>query len=485
MTDNIIRFIQHGKIRELNLQKEQLPPTTTVLNFLRQSPLHRGTKEGCAEGDCGACTVVITETDPTGRLSYTAIDSCLVFLPMLHGKQLLTIEDLRKNSAGSDELHPLQQAMVDCNGTQCGYCTPGFAMSLLALQKQPVTPTRTVIEDALTGNLCRCTGYRSILDAAALACTEKKQKDDFDEQEELTLLQLATLRQSTADLSIAVGEQRYYRPVSLNQALTIKKNESDCMVFSGATDLALRVTKRHEKLHKLLDLGGIDELRTIENDGKSVRIGACTTLENLRNNLRQQYPALCEMLDVFGSRQIRSLATLGGNIGSASPIGDTLPVLFAYDARIELQNTAGKRELPIKEFITGYRQTALQPDELITAVILPETNTKEIVRSYKVSKRKDLDISTVSGGFRLLLENDTVVAITLAFGGMAAKTECATSAEAFLIGKKWKRETIEAAAALIRSQFKPLSDARSGAEFRSLAAGNLLLKFWTETTAKS
>jgi xanthine dehydrogenase small subunit len=485
MADKIIRYIQQGEIKELELEKEGLSPTTTVLNYLRSSPLHKGTKEGCAEGDCGACTVVLAKAEGNGKLSYSAIDSCLVFLPMLQGKQLITVEDLTSSKAQNIQLHPVQQAMVDCNGTQCGYCTPGFVMSLLALQKNEKQPSQTSIEDALTGNLCRCTGYRSIIDAAKLACSSKSQPDQLDLNESKTLSQLIELQNNSSNLEINVDDQRYYRPVSLSQALSIKKEHPDCIVFSGATDLALRVTKRHEHLHELLDIGGIEELKTISKKDQFIRIGASTSLEDIRNSVRTELPALCAMLDVFGSRQIRSLATLGGNIGSASPIGDTLPVLFAYNASVEVQGESEKRTFPISEFITGYRQTAKRADELITAVIIPLPSKEDQVKAYKVSKRKDLDISTVSGGFRLRLENNIVSSITLAFGGMAAQTTCAKTAEVFLIGKTWNRENAMAAATIISHYFSPLNDARSGAEFRRIAAGNLLIKFWQETTSNA
>lgn len=475
MSSTPIRFIFRDKEVALDLEQKRIAPTTTVLQYLRGTGCSTGTKEGCAEGDCGACTVVLAEPDHTGTMNYKAVDSCLVFLPMLHGKQLITVEDL----ASEGNLHPVQAAMVECNGTQCGYCTPGFVMSLLALSKQGKRPDQTEITDALTGNLCRCTGYRPILEAAN-RCVPEAVPDTLTQKESATAERLRAL-QINASLSIDAEHQQYFRPTRLEEALELTATVPGLIPFAGATDLALRVTKRHEKLTPLLDLSAIKELQRLDSDNGVVRIGSGVPLETLRRELRTTLPALTDILDVFGSRQIRTLATLGGNLGSASPIGDLLPVLMAYGARIVLQSTGTVREVPMADFITGYRATVRRPDELIVEIGIPVPTPGRVIKAYKVSKRKDLDIATVSAAIGLTLTGGIISNAVIAFGGMAAKTERATGAENHLIGKQWNRATAEAAAELVRLQFNPISDARSGAEFRKIAAGNLLLKFWSDT----
>lgn len=475
MSTGTIRFLFRERQVEIDLEKERIAPTMTVLRYLRETGCSTGTKEGCAEGDCGACSVVLATPDGNGKMRYKAVDSCLLFLPMLDGKQLITVEDLE--SAG--EMHPVQQAMVDCNGTQCGYCTPGFVMSLLALSKNETPPERIEIEDALVGNLCRCTGYRPILEAA-IRCTSSTSPDKFTHREPEVIRQLTATTPLSA-LSIQVNDQQYFRPVDLQEALKLLAAVPGLIPFSGATDLALRVTKKHERLTPLLDLSAISDLQELNIGDKSVRIGAGVPLEVLRLALRAHFPALTGMLDVFGSRQIRTLATIGGNLGSASPIGDLLPVLMAYGADVVLQSESGKREVAMTDFISGYRSTVRRPDELIVGVRIPLPSAEALIRSYKVSKRKDLDISTVSAAIRLTIREGVVLDAVIAYGGMAAKTERATQAENHLIGRPWDRTAAEAAAELVRSQFQPISDARSGADFRRIAAGNLMLKFWNDS----
>ena len=473
-----ISFVLDGRIVHIDFSRSgQLRPTTTVLNYLRELPTHKGVKEGCAEGDCGACTVVLGELVDSS-IRYSAVDSCLMFLPMLHGKQLVTVENL-KSADGA--LHPVQTAMVETDGSQCGYCTPGIIMALFALYKNQNNPPRPAIDDALTGNLCRCTGYKPIVEAAAKACVHKGTDHFTSDQSEIIRL----LKSIPADsITLRTETQTYFRPSSLGEALTLKRDHPHALVICGATDIALRVTKNHELLKEILDLSGIDELKTIQKNKDSLSIGSGVSLTTVMSAIEGDFPALHEMLSVFGSQQIRNLATLGGNLGTASPIGDTIPVLIAYNASVILESTGGKREVHMNDFIKGYRKTDRRDDELITSVTLPKLPVGTIVRSYKVSKRKDLDISTLSGGFRLQLaqHNNVVESVRLAYGGMADHVRRAKAAEQFLIGKKWERETVETAMPLIENEFTPISDARSGSEFRTVAARNLLLKFWADTT---
>lgn len=476
---SVISFVLDDKICSVSLEKEGISPTTTVLNYLRKTPGRQGTKEGCAEGDCGACTVVIAELDDKDNLKYTAIDSCLVFLPMLQGKQLITVESLSRNENQETSLHPVQESMVESHGSQCGYCTPGFIMSLFALYKKEQNPDRVSINDALTGNLCRCTGYRPILEAAADACVHKGM-DHFSAKEKEIIRLLLSIKHDQADLQLNSGIQNYEQPRSLNEALRLIASRPEALLINGATDIALRVTKKHEVLKELIDISGISQLKSISKNKSVIKLGAGLDLETIKSSVEVELPALFKMLSVFGSRQIRSLATLGGNLGSASPIGDTIPVLFAYKASVLLKSLGGERTLPVEEFITGYRQTMKKPDEIIVEIHIPLPEKSCIISSYKVSKRKDLDISTVSAGFMLKLKDQHIEEIVLAFGGMAEMTRRAKKAEEFLLGKTWNRKNVEEAGEIIYHEFTPLSDARSGAEFRKIAAKNLLIKFWTE-----
>jgi xanthine dehydrogenase small subunit len=475
-----ISFVLDGRLEAIDFRDASgLTPTTTVLNYLRSLPTHKGVKEGCAEGDCGACTVVLGERDADGKMHYKSVDSCLVFLPMIHGKQLVTVEDLKSQKG---ELHPVQQAMVETGGSQCGYCTPGFVMSLFSLYKNKDQPSRADIDDALTGNLCRCTGYRPIVEAAAKSCIH--QGNDV-----LTVLEpkVSGLLKSIPHEAVRLqtNNQEYFRPVSLTEALRLKRDHREAIVLCGATDQALRVTKKHELLKQIIDLSGLDEIKTISENVSSVVIGAGVCLSEIMSKVHSHFPALHVMLSVFGSQQIRNLATLGGNLGTASPIGDTLPVLMAYNARVLLESIGKKREVPMDDFITGYRQTARKPDELITGIIIPKMTNGAVVKAYKVSKRKDLDISTVSAAFRLeLTGGKRIENIKLVYGGMAERTKRATRTEEFLTGKNWEREAVAEAMLQLGKEFKPISDARSGAEFRTVAARNLLLKFWSETARK-
>ena len=473
-----ISFVLDGRIVDLDFDAgSHLTPTTTVLNYLRGLPQHRGVKEGCAEGDCGACTVVLAELSADGSMKYSAVDSCLMFLPMLHGKQLITVENL-KDPSGT--LHPVQQAMVNFHGSQCGFCTPGIVMTLFALYKRGAKPAREEIADALSGNLCRCTGYEPIFKAAENACAGDG-IDRFSAEEAFNAGLLKSI--SGEGIALSTGAQRYDQPATLEEGLALLHQFPDAVIINGATDVALRVTKKFEALPHIIDCSRIAELRAISSNARSVTIGAGVHMNDVMNLVQSEFPALYEMLTVFAAVQIRNVATIGGNIGTASPIGDMLPVLIAYEAEIVLKSQSGSRTVRADAFVRGYRKTERRPDELITAIVLPRPSAATKIRSYKVSKRRDLDISTVSAAFRLDLDAKGLVAdITLAYGGMAESTKRSAATEAFLRGKPWDRQHVEEAQRLIDHDFNPISDVRGSAEFRRVAARNLLLKFWSETT---
>lgn len=472
--NSIISFILDGQLKQIDFDsKNGLTPTITVLNYLRKFPNHKGVKEGCAEGDCGACTVVLGEPE-NGRIRYKAVDSCLIFLPMLHGKQLITVENLKTQDG---KLHPVQEKMVDLYGSQCGFCTPGIIMSMFALYKNYHKPTRGQIDDALIGNLCRCTGYRPIVEAAAHSCVHNC-IDHFTNDEHLVVEMLKSI--SKESIHIHTDRQKYFQPASLGEAISLKHRYPEALIISGATDVALRVTKGHELLTEIIDLSSIPELKEVNETETSFILGAGVSINDVRTKIGKHLPALFNMLNVFASSQIRNVATLGGNLGTASPVGDTLPVLMAYNAKVVLESLNGKREVGLDNYILGYRKTVRKPDELITSIIIPKLTNGAVVKSFKVSKRKDLDISTLSAGFRLELEGNKIKSIMLAYGGMAEVTKRAAKTEQFLIGKEWKREVVEEAMGYIDQDFTPISDVRGSAEFRSIAAKNLLMKFYSE-----
>ena len=472
-TNNKISFILGNEIKEIDFTNQEFEPTTTVLQYLRTLPTRKGVKEGCAEGDCGACTIVLGEIKDN-KIQYKAVNSCLLFLPSIHGKQIITVEDL----GSSTKLHPIQKAMIDFDGSQCGFCTPGFVMSLYGLYKTTEKPSEEEIIDSITGNLCRCTGYRPIVDAAKYTFAHKP-KNLINQNETKIIKLLNKINENKNIIKIQTQEQLYFIPKSLTHFFELQKQYNKAEIISGNSDTALRVTKRKEIIKQIIDISQIEELQEITAENNNFIIGSGVTMEELRIFAKNDFPALAKMLSVFGAKQVRNKATIGGNIASASPIGDISMALFAYKAKIVLISEQKERTIPIDEFITGYRKTQLQENELIKAIILSKPNKNEIIDALKVSKRSHLDISTVSASFNLeLTENKTVKNIIIAYGGMAEMTKRAKKTEQFLKEKTWSEETIINAQKILEKEYTPISDARASKEARIIMCKNLLMKFF-------
>jgi xanthine dehydrogenase small subunit len=465
----VIRFLLND--REVTL--EDFDPQTTVLDWLRLEQGLCGTKEGCASGDCGACTVVVAEAATDG-LAYRVINSCITFVGALHGRQLITVEHL----ADGDSLHPTQQAMVDHHGSQCGYCTPGFVMSLFALSKQPrdagSTATVDEVHDSLGGNLCRCTGYRPIVDAA-LDVTRRPVNDRFDQRAAHTRAALCNL---SADNCGKPGHGRFRIPGDIGELIRNVDEQPGARLLAGGTDLALEVTQGLQSLDQLILLDRVAELKEVRVTDDALALGAAVSLSDCRDAFFAHYPAAGELLDRFGSRQVRNQGTVGGNIANASPIGDLPPVLLALGAELRLQHRQDIRALSLDEFFTGYRQTALSEAEFIRDIRVPLPVSGQFFRVYKVSKRMDDDISAVCLAINLVFETGKpgarVVSARIGAGGMAAIPKRAVACESALTGRKFDEQAVEAAAEAMVEEFEPIDDARASASYRIRVARNLL-----------
>ncbi|GEJ58914.1 xanthine dehydrogenase small subunit [Anaeromyxobacter diazotrophicus] len=470
MSDRI-RFVLDGKVREL----AGVDPTLTVLRWLREVEHRTGTKEGCAEGDCGACTVVLADLR-AGEVRYRAVNACLLFLPALDGKALLTVEDARGADGG---LHPVQEAMVACHASQCGFCTPGFVMSLVALYESEPAPSRRRLDDVLAGNLCRCTGYRPIVAAARQAYASGERSALAAQQAQLAALLASVRREGT--LALEHGGRRFFAPRTLAALAEILERHPGARLVAGGTDAGLWVTKQHRTLETLVSLASVEELLRVTVTDTHLELGAAVTYADAHAVLAAHHPDLGELVRRIGSQQIRNMGTLAGNVANASPIGDTLPALLALDATLVLQRGGARRELPLDGFFTGYRQTALRPGELIAAIRLPARSPDRAFRAYKVSKRFDQDISAVCGAFAVTLAGDRVRDVRLCYGGAAATPLRARAAERALLGRPWDEAAVAAALPVLDGELAPISDARATAGYRRLVAKNLLRKFQLET----
>jgi xanthine dehydrogenase small subunit len=485
MTTQTIRFYYQGSVREV----ADIPATRTVLQHLREDLHCTGTKEGCAEGDCGACTVVVGELDAHGALVLKAVNACIQFLPTLDGRALFTVEDLR---AADGTLHPVQQAMVDCHASQCGFCTPGFVMSMWALyENQPADaglPTRDEIRAALSGNLCRCTGYRPIVDAS-------QKMFDYPQYPRVTLdretvaNQLRGLqRDHTFEYrapdtrGAAFGSPTFRAPLTLDAFATLRAAHPDARLLAGSTDVGLWVTKQFRDLGDILYIGNVAELKCVEHDAQTLTIGAAVTLEDAYAALAADYPELAELWTRFASLPIRNAGTLGGNVANGSPIGDSMPALLALGAEVVLRHGSTTRTLPLDAFYLGYQKTALAAGEFVAALRVPRPAGALRFRTYKVAKRYDQDISAVCAAFALHLGDDgTIQHARIAFGGMAATPKRAAQTEALLNGAAWNEHTARQAMNALVADYQPLTDMRASSAYRLKVARNLLWRFHLET----
>ena len=475
-TLNKMCFLLDGERVEI----ADLPPTTTVLEYLREHAGRTGTKEGCAEGDCGACTVVVGELDGDDHVRYRAINSCIRFLPTLDGKELITVESL----AQGETLHPAQQAMVDQHGSQCGFCTPGFVMSLFALyqdetlHRRQEKPSRDDVVEALAGNLCRCTGYRPIIDAGCAmedyATPARWSRDDAQSQHRLAALRSLRRTQS-------MHLPGFYAPRTLAELAHVLETEPGSLVLAGGTDVGLWVTKRLRELPPIVYVGEVEELQHVETRaGGALRIGAAVALTEAWEAIVVAYPALREVAQRFASPPVRNSGTLVGNIANGSPIGDAMPVLIALGATVELRRGLAIRALPLEALYLDYMKKDLAPGEFVVAVTIPAPSPQQKIACYKLSKRIDQDISAVCAAFAIEFDGDIVRSARIGFGGMAAIPARAKQTEAAFENRRLDDATADAACAALACDFTPLSDMRASADYRLRGAQNLLRRFVLE-----
>ena len=472
-----LQFVRRGRLVTLH----HVPPTRTLLDLLREDLHSTDTKEGCGEGDCGACTVVLAQPDASDstRLRYQAVNACIRLAHSIHGLALWTAQDLARDPLlhGRDPasgLHPVQSALVQCHGSQCGFCTPGFAMSLFGLYQQqagqPISPAAAQV--ALSGNLCRCTGYRPILDAAQQMQTLPPAQ--VDEAQVLALLAQIAPQPTEATL-------RYLAPTDLDALLRLRAAHPGAQIVAGCTDVGLWVTKRHQDFAQVLDVTRVAELRRITAQPGSLRIGAAVSLTDAFAALQAQRPGLRRFFERFAGQPVRNAGTLGGNVANGSPIGDSMPLLIALRAQIELTSVRGPRTLPLEQLYTGYRQNVMAADELLTAITVPLPSPDEWLRAYKISKRQEDDISAVCLVLNLSHVDGQIADASIGVGGVAATPVRAVTTEAALRGQPWNAASFEQAAAVLAAEFNPISDMRASAHYRRTLLAALLRRAGLES----
>ncbi|MBB4039358.1 xanthine dehydrogenase small subunit [Microvirga flocculans] len=474
MVRDRIRFWRQGRAVEVS----GFHPRTTLLDYLRLQERRVGTKEGCAEGDCGACTVALGRARG-GRVHYEPVNACILLLGQIDGAELVTIEDL----ASQGDLHPVQSAMVAAHGSQCGFCTPGIVMSLFTLYHGGERPvSRETVNDALAGNLCRCTGYRPIVDAALQACGDEP-NDTFTALNDRTFRELMELSDGR---DVFIGDETCFfaAPASEDALAALYARHPDATLVAGCTDVGLWITKGMAEIEKVIWLGRVAGLDLIEESSDRLGIGAMTTHAEVHPSLARIDPDLGELLRRFGSAQVRASGTVGGNIANGSPIGDLAPALIALGAELELRQGEATRRMPLENFFIAYRKQDRLPGEFVRRIAVPKLKAHDIFRAYKISKRFDEDISAAMGAFKFTLDGRRIAEARVAFGGMAATPKRAPETEKALAGlsldepSRWG----EAMAAVARD-YQPLDDHRASAAYRATVARNLVFKALSETAS--
>ena len=472
MTSNTLKFVWENKIHSIS----NIDPNETILNYVRLNLKKTGTKEGCAEGGCGACTVVLGDLK-NNKIVYQAINSCIAFVPSLEGKQLILVEDLvSKNGA----LHSVQEAMINYHGSQCGFCTPGFVMSLFAMYKNFSSYNKENIQNSISGNLCRCTGYRAIIDAAK-SLNNVNRLDQFDKNKKKIISLLKKI--NSENLSLKNGNKKFFSPKNINELKKTIKDNPNSIFLSGGTDLSLNVTKGRKDINNIISLNLIKELKFIKERNGNIEVGAATSLIEFELFIKKYYPDFNAILKRYGSVQIRNVATIAGNIATASPIGDTLPLLLSLDAKVVLQKISKKTILSLKNFFVSYRKTKLKKGQFIHSIIIPIFK-KNIFKAYKISKRIDDDISSVCASFNLEINNKKIKNIKIAYGGMAPIPKRAINCEKTLINSSFSEESFEKAKKNLEKDFSPINDTRATKDYRMEVAKNLLMKCFIEIKKK-
>jgi xanthine dehydrogenase small subunit len=470
MTRNALQFRRQGR----TVRIAEFSPRATVLDWLRLQERSIGTKEGCAEGDCGACAVVVVR-ERDNRLIYEPVNSCIALLGQLDGAELITVEDLTDNGV----LHPVQEAMARLHGSQCGFCTPGIVMSLFAHYHEcNGVSSRQQINDALAGNLCRCTGYRPIVDAALAVCNGAD--DQFSRNAAVRRRAIAALHDE-ADLFVGDDNAFFAAPASEDSLARLFAQHPDATIVAGATDVGLWITKKLAPIEKIIHVGRVAELSKIEQTADGLALGAIVSLARAVPVLGAIDPDLAEVLRRFGSIQVRACGTVGGNIANGSPIGDLAPMLIALGATLELRQGDSVRRLALEDFFLDYGKQDRKPGEFVRRLLVPKLAQAAHFRAYKITKRFDEDISAVLAAFCLKLDGARIAGARVAFGGMAATPKRARAVEARLNGLSLTEpDAWRAAAAAVKQDFTPLTDQRASADYRSRVAGNLVVKALAE-----